>query len=240
MNHAYLFIAIGLVCLFSAHAAGGFLGFLLRLNFAAALLGAGIGYAAKKPKIFLKRADGSFPWYGWAAFWPYFLINEISLVGYRWLAKEGFAAEILPGLFLGSRPLPFDAAYIEQIKVRSVLDLTCELQETAFMRQAEAYRCIPVLDATAPTRAQLDEGVAWIRETLKRGPVYVHCAMGHGRSATFIAAHILTEKLAGDVEAAMEIIRGKRPGAKLNAEQHEFLSGIYEEGKLGEYDGGTR
>jgi predicted protein tyrosine phosphatase len=73
---------------------------------------------------------------------------------------------------------------------------------------------------TGPTLAQLDEGVAWVREQTAQGRrVLVHCAHGHGRSAAVLAVLLLAEGVVGSVGEAEALMRAVRPRVRLNARQ---------------------
>lgn len=61
---------------------------------------------------------------------------------------------------------------------------------------------------TAPNTEQIQEGVDWAQVQLAAGtPVYIHCAHGHGRSATVLAALLSAQGRASTAEEAVEIMR---------------------------------
>jgi protein-tyrosine phosphatase len=80
-----------------------------------------------------------------------------------------------------------------------------------------------LLDASAPTVGQLREAVAWLRELESLGPVYVHCAAGHGRSVCIVVAYLLAIGAADSIEAAERRLRELRSGVRLNADQIRSL-----------------
>ena len=106
---------------------------------------------------------------------------------------------------------------------RTVLDLTCEFTEPVRLRQATNYLCVPVLDLTPPTPAQLREALDFLTAHQADGPVLVHCAAGHGRSALVLAAFLLQQGKATNATEAMAQLRSARPNVKLNAAQREGL-----------------
>jgi protein-tyrosine phosphatase len=64
----------------------------------------------------------------------------------------------------------------------------------------------------------------FIGKRLEAGPVYVHCAQGHGRSATFAAAWLLAAGSAKDARDAVEKLRSKRPLVRLTVGQFGALA----------------
>ena len=71
---------------------------------------------------------------------------------------------------------------------------------------------IPVPDFTAPTPAQLDQGVSAIETHLAQGHVVaVHCAAGLGRSGTLAACYLVHQGQAP--HDAIAQVRKLRPGA---------------------------
>jgi len=81
---------------------------------------------------------------------------------------------------------------------------------------------LPVPDSNAPTQAQLDDGVAAIRNALHEGKrVAVHCGAGLGRSGTLIAAFLVSQGAAPD--DAMAQVRTARPGSIETLEQESAV-----------------
>ena len=101
----------------------------------------------------------------------------------------------------------------------SVLDLACEFAATRPLRKLAGYRSLPVLDGTAPTGEQLRSAVAWLTEAVKAGPVYVHCALGHGRSACAVIAYLLSVGSVGTVAEGVAVVRSLRPAVRLQRAQ---------------------
>ena len=105
----------------------------------------------------------------------------------------------------------------------STLDLTAEFSELAFVRALDGYKCLPVLDTEAPSMEQLRSGSDWIAGRIEAGPVYVHCALGHGRSATMVAAFLMRSGRAPSAEGAVEMVARQRPKIGLHPRQFAAL-----------------
>jgi protein-tyrosine phosphatase len=75
-----------------------------------------------------------------------------------------------------------------------------------------------VLDAQAPTDAQLEQALAFIDEH-RRGRVFVHCALGRSRSATVVAAWLLSRGHERSVEAIEAELAGRRAGVAFTPPQ---------------------
>jgi protein-tyrosine phosphatase len=107
------------------------------------------------------------------------------------------------------------------------LDLVAEMPEATSFRKLANYRSLPILDATAPTLDQLRDAIDWVER--QPGPVFVHCALGHGRSGTVVAACLLARGLASDAKMAVNQLRELRPGVRLNRVQWKVLKAFTEE-----------
>lgn len=189
----------------------------------------GLGYAFIGPGMFMKRPNGSLPLLSTVVFLPIHLLNQLVFRAYRAFSSEDPFNEIVPGLFLGRRLAAGDEEVFSRIKVAGVLDLTGEFPEHGLMTRAGRYRCIRLLDGTPPSASELREGVGWVDELIKDGGAYVHCAVGHGRSATFVAAYLLATRKASTPEEAEALIKEKRPGVGLNASQKRSLHAFHQE-----------
>lgn len=115
------------------------------------------------------------------------------------------------------------------LAIPAVVDLVCEFPEPRVLRESPGYRLLPVLDGTSPTLQQLREGSQYIEESLARGGVYIHCAVGHGRGATMVAAHLLLAGHARTVEQAVAMIRQKRKRIVILPCQAKSLRALLEE-----------
>ncbi len=217
---AFSVLAVGILALVSSLASTG--GRALLVACAVASAGLAGAYGLRRPRLLGKRDDGSVAPLAWLVFWPYLLLNLSSLWSFRSLSREEPISEIVPGLYLGSRPLNADRAAFEQYSIAATLDLTAEFPEVPFAR-AGSYLCIPLLDTFPPTRDQLVRAATWIGQQLAEAPVLVHCALGHGRSACVVAAYLLRAGHAATVHEAVALISEHRPGVGLHDDQTRAL-----------------
>jgi len=220
-----VFFALGACLVWLGLRAGNSLKGLLGLSASLSFLGLGAVYFFRWPGLLGKTTTGRLLASSYVLFWPYHLLGYGSLVLARILRVEP-CQEIAPRLYLGGRLFPWEESKLKQYGITSVLDLTCELSEVGFLRRLPGYHCIPLLDGDAPSRPELDAAIGFITERLRHGSVYVHCAMGHGRSATVVAGYLLASGETADLRSAMERVRGKRPGIRLNAGQQQSLGAL--------------
>ncbi len=222
MRYAVVFMLFGLTCALYV-ATPQVLGVrLIAASFAIAFSGVGLAYAFIGQRAFLKKPNGELSLLSYVLFWPYHGLNWLSLRAFRRAGRENAFDKIEENVYLGCRLSPSDEQDIEKLSLKSVLDLTCEFSEISALRQL-SYRCIPVLDTRAPSLESLKAGAEWIEAESAKGPVYVHCALGHGRSATFVAAYLLLSGKARTSQEAIDRIKALRPRIGLHPEQVALL-----------------
>ena len=222
MKYAVVFILFGLTCAFYAATSQVLAVRLIAASFAIAFSGVGLAYAFVGHRAFLKKPSGQLSLLSYVLYWPYHFLNWFSLLGFRRGGKENAFDKIDENVYLGCRLGNSDKQDIEKLGIKSVLDLTCEFSEIPVLRQL-SYRCIPVLDTRAPSFESLKAGAEWIKAESAKGPVYVHCALGHGRSATFVAAYLLLSGKARTAQEAIDKIEILRPRIGLHPEQVALL-----------------
>lgn len=187
---------------------------------AASLAIAALAYLGLGPRPFGKRDDGRLGWPEALLLLPFLLFTwSVWHLG-RWLGGEDASNEVSPGLWVGRRP--FRPELPEGTTL--VVDLTCEFPVHAPIRAEVDVVCHPTLDGTAPAAAGLEGVLQRILSALEAGGrVYVHCAAGHGRSATVAALVLLRRGLAADVDAAEALLRVRRPRIRLNRGQRALV-----------------
>lgn len=177
----------------------------------------GVGYLGLGPRVFGKSAaNGRLrPWVVVAIF-PYFAVAWSLWQLKSRLFGERPHDEVAPGIFVGRRPL---GPHELPAGAKVVVDLTSEFPR---VECADArYVCIPTLDTTAPTDAEMKALLDGIAD--EDGPIFVHCAMGHGRSATVAAALMIRRGLAKSVDEAIAMMAAKRPAVHLHPPQRAVV-----------------
>jgi hypothetical protein len=182
---------------------------------AAAYFGAG-------PRVLLKRATGTRYPLASVALAPYLALVWFAYHVSRAFLREAAFVGVAPNLILGRRLTAREARAACDGWV-AVLDLAAELTEASALRAVAHYRSLPVLDGTAMPLAQLATAAEWVKRHAADGPVYVHCAFGHSRSALVVVAVLLATGAAPDARAAVEHLRELRPGVRLNRSQRARL-----------------
>jgi protein-tyrosine phosphatase/membrane-associated phospholipid phosphatase len=146
--------------------------------------------------------------------------QQLSLAYYR--RRSDLWNAVAPGVWIGARPSDAEARDLVALGVTAVLDLTAEFQEPEALVRTR-YRCIPVLDLTAPTLSQLVEAVDFIDREAPRGIVYVHCKAGYSRSAVVVGAWLLASGGASTTDEALAILKRERPEIVLRPEVRRAL-----------------
>ncbi len=184
---------------------------------AAVMFAVAVVYVARAPGAFGKRADGTIAWWAWLAWAPIFgymrLLHELA----RSATDEPVANEVAAGVWVGRRP----RAHELPDGIAIVVDLCAELTAAPGVAAGRAYLAIPTLDATSPSPAEIARAVDAILAT--GGAAFIHCAFGHGRSAT-VAAAVLVRRGDATLEDVERKMRACRPRIGLNAHQRVALA----------------
>jgi protein-tyrosine phosphatase len=174
-------------------------------------------YAGLGPGVCGKRPDGGLACWAVLLLFPYLLLSWAVWHLQRLLSREAACNEVVPGLWVGRRPLAHELPPGTDL----VVDLTAEFPEPRAVVVGRSYVCLPTLDALAPPvgpmRKLVQQVAAW------PGTVYIHCAVGHGRSALVAAAVLLARGLAAGPKEAQQLVRKARPGVSLNRPQRRLL-----------------
>ena len=170
--------------------------------------------------VFGKRPDGNLS-AGRSLLLAPFLVY-LTLVWHlvRCLSREPAFNQLTENVFIGRRLLSHERpSHFDHI-----VDLTCEFNEPRELRSS-GYLSFPTLDGHLTLPNVLLQRVAQIAEL--DGNIYVHCAQGHGRTATFAIAYLLHVGISTSVDDAVDYVLNRRPDAHLNRSQRAMLGSIY-------------
>jgi protein-tyrosine phosphatase len=177
----------------------------------------GLGYLGLGPAVFGKRHDGTLKAPHFVLLLPYHVVAWLRVQWDAYRHAEDPWHEVAPGLFLGR----IVQAHALPKNTRVVVDLTSEFPASAALREGRVYHCLPTLDTSVP---DYDEFAKLARlVATHEGAIYVHCAAGHGRSATFAAAVLIARGQAHDVSAAEAKMRAVRPTVHLHRGQRALV-----------------
>lgn len=167
--------------------------------------------------LYGKRSDGTRSWW--------LVLLTLPFLGPVWLwwhcrrptLTEAPWHELSPDLVLGRRLLDreFD------LEVDHIVDLTCEYTERPKQRNHPGYLSLPIVDGAAPPPQVLQQYTERVQKL--KGRIFLHCAEGHGRTATVAAALLIVRGEARDVDDALARIAAVRPKARPYARQLRVL-----------------
>lgn len=220
MQYALAFLTLAIGCAALAFTRGG--AWWLALWPAVSFLLVAIGYAGLGPRVLGKRADGRIVPWSLALMGPFLLFTWAVWHASRLASRDACAHEVAPGLWVGRR------AFARELPpgTRLVVDLTAEFRGACPPTNDRAYVCLPTLDGSAPPPRSIKPLLDRIADESRRGPVFIHCAQGRGRSVALAAAVLIARGLAADAAEAEALIAKSRPGIRLNAAQRAWVSRV--------------
>lgn len=172
----------------------------------------GLAYWLNSPRMVLgKQADGSISWFLFVFNMPWLLLTYVLHHLQKVFTKEARCHEIIGhNIWIGRMPgIGSDVSGFEQ-----VIDLTAEF--TVWYQRPKVYVCCPNLDGIALKNFEMNE----IDATLK---TLIHCAQGHGRSATFLSQLLASKDPELTPLEALHLIQKQRPHAKPSSGQLDQL-----------------
>jgi dual specificity MAP kinase phosphatase len=150
----------------------------------------------------------------------------------RWLYSVGAAritgrlslrySQVAPHLYVGPQYGPRGKLALQRAGISATVSLREEFNDEEHGLTLTDYSYLPIVDNTAPTIAQLDEGVAFIQRIIAAGGnVYVHCGSGVGRAPSLAAAYLIAE--GSTLDDAVAKIQKARPFVRILPVQLERL-----------------
>ena len=148
-------------------------------------------------------------------------ISNVANIGHSQI-KELEYDYITDGIYIGTNRC-CQTHFDEKLKEGGITaDISLEEDRLDTPFGVDFYLWMPVQNHTAPAHDQLEFGVAALEKLTAMGKrVYVHCANGHGRAPTLVAAYLVKKgKSPAEAEA---FIKSKRPAMHLEDAQRQAL-----------------
>lgn len=175
----------------------------------------GVAHIRGANSLFGKRRDGGLPLWSWIVFLPLHLFTLAIWHTIRLISREPACNVVDESLVIGRRLLPSELPG----EFENYVDLAAEFAEPGKIRQSPGYVSFPMLDGSAATPDALQADVGRLRP----GRTYIHCAQGHGRTATFAMTLLVATGKAANAAEALERLRAVRPGLRVNWHQRAIV-----------------
>ncbi|MBP0021170.1 MAG: dual specificity protein phosphatase family protein [Cyanobacteria bacterium SBLK] len=220
MKYGLLFFTLGLVLSLSIEQFPDLQWLLIWLSLD--FLWVGSSYLGLGAQMLGKRSRGQIAIVHLIFLMPYFLFTWMIWRMQTFLSQEEACTEIIPGIWLGRR---ISSAKELPNNIDLVVDLTAEFSEPRDIRSGRHYICVPILDGFIPRDRIFNTFIHNLSS--QKGNIYIHCALGHGRSAMVMVALLKAKGKANTIEEAEDLISNLRPHIRLNYPQKQLLKRFF-------------
>jgi hypothetical protein len=179
-----------------------------------------IGYMGVGARVLGKRADGTRSPLVHAVMLPYIGVAWLIWRAVRRRKRIEPYDRIGPGILVSRRLYPHELP----AGLALIVDFSAEFDEPRGVREAAPYLATSVLDGALPRLGEYLELVD--RLAMVEGEMLLHCAAGHGRSATVAAGVLLRRGVVGTAEEAVAVLDHARPTADLSEHQREMVRAV--------------
>lgn len=217
MKYGIIFTLFAVLIACVAIANGGWAYFLLWPSLSFLLVA--IAYFGAGPIVFGKQPDGTLEPTRQLLLAPFLLYLWLVWHIVRMVSRESPYDQLTESVFIGRRLLSSE----RPIHFDHIVDLTCEFNEPLALRST-GYISLPTLDTHHPSLDELRRRAEIIANL--DGNVYIHCAQGHGRTATLAIAYLIHIGHSTSNEDAIKYVLDCRPLAHLGRSQHKILQAL--------------
>lgn len=192
-----------------------------------ALMNLSIGLQYQRNNIyFLKDQNGNIPWFKKVLYAPYLLIYWVF---WKFFRKNKIPVEILPGLYISSRPDAEDLKNFGNIDSLKVYDLSAEMEEISMIKEQLNYHSVSFLDIGSFETDTTKKLVADITENYKilpeNGKILIHCTMGFTRSSV-IGILVMKNILSLPLDEAINTMKAINKDMVIHSYLQDFLKKI--------------
>ncbi|PQA95547.1 hypothetical protein B0A69_03965 [Chryseobacterium shigense] len=186
-----------------------------------------IGYHYQKNTThFLKDKNGKISLWKKVFYTPY---RMIYLIFWKFLRKNKKPLEIVPRIYISSRPGREDLHYFEVTSNMLVYDLSAEMEEIQDLKKKSSYHSVPFLDIGTldidETKKLVNEITENYRKLRADGKIVIHCTMGLTRSSV-IGILVMKNILSLPLDEAVDTMKGIHKEAVIHPYLKDFLKKI--------------
>lgn len=159
-------------------------------------------------------------------YWASFLWSRTRCYAQPYISTYFDVHKVVDGLYIGDFPSACNYDELKSLKVTHILNVVAGV--LPMFPNDFTYKNIDICDTpTVPISNYFEECVKFITDAIKGGGcVYVHCMCGISRSATMIAAYLISQGYTD--EQATKLIKEKRPCTNPNKGFRRQLKKYYE------------
>ncbi|RXM40308.1 hypothetical protein BOQ62_06245 [Chryseobacterium sp. CH21] len=183
-----------------------------------------IGYHYQKNSIFfLKSKAGNIPWFKKIFYLPYLLLYQLF---WTFLKKNRTPVEIIPRLYISSRPDRESLKDFRVDKTTIVYDLSAEMEELTIIKDTVNYYSVPFLDIGTfdiqETQKLVSEITQHYQQLPPDGKILIHCTMGFTRSSV-IGILVIKNILSLPLTEAITMMKTHNKHAVIHTYLKDFL-----------------
>jgi len=184
-----------------------------------------IGYQYQKNNIyFLKDKNGNISLFKKIFYLPYLLIYWLF---WKFRRKNNVPLEILPKIYISSKPGKEDLKHFKISRNTSVYDLSAELEAIPEIKENSSYYFFPYLDIAMFDAEETRKLIIQITKNYKQlpedGKILIHCTMGYTRSS-IIGALVMKNILSLPLDQTITRIRSINKNAVIHSYLLDFLT----------------
>ncbi|TZG00075.1 phosphatase (plasmid) [Chryseobacterium panacisoli] len=183
-----------------------------------------IGYHYQKNNIyFLKDKKGNISWIKKIFYFPYLLLYWIF---WKFFRKNKIPVEVLPGLYISSRPDQETLKNFGITQTTLVYDVSAEMEELFNIKDTAVYHSVPFLDIGTLDIHETQKLISEITKKYKQlpsdGKILIHCTMGFTRSSVIVIL-VIKNILSLPLTEAITIMKTHNKHAVIHTYLEDFL-----------------